>query len=130
MAAWLLQHGKQVVLIGRTESTLSATAHELGGVPYYAFDLAHVAGIRDLALKVLQDHPDLDGLINNAGVQRELYVEHLNLATLDQEIDINIRAPVHLIDALLPHFRSQPGATIVNVSSVLGIVPFSIINPG
>jgi short-subunit dehydrogenase involved in D-alanine esterification of teichoic acids len=36
---------------------------------------------------------------------------------------------MHLALNLLPHFKSLPHALIVNVSSVLGFVPFSIINP-
>lgn len=130
MAAWLVQQGKSVVLVGRTEATLAEAAAELGHVPYYVFDVAQTSGLHALAARIIADHPDTDCLINNAGVQRELYIEHMNLPTLDQEIDINIRAPAHLIDAFLPHFKSMPGAVIMNVSSILGIVPFSIINPG
>ena len=52
------------------------------------------------------------------------------LQKADQELDINIRGPMHLALGLLPHFRAREGgAVIVNVSSVLGFNPFSIINP-
>lgn len=52
------------------------------------------------------------------------------LARADQEIDINIRGPMHLTLGLLKHFKNKPdGALIVNVSSVLGFVPFAMINP-
>ncbi|KAK3209166.1 hypothetical protein GRF29_69g973573 [Pseudopithomyces chartarum] len=47
----------------------------------------------------------------------------------DQEIDINIRGPMHLILQLMKHFKSKPNAVVVNVSSVLGFVPFSTLNP-
>lgn len=36
---------------------------------------------------------------------------------------------MHLAVGLLPHFRTKKAATIMNVSSVLGYIPFSIINP-
>jgi hypothetical protein len=51
------------------------------------------------------------------------------LEKADQEIDINIRGPMHLAIGFLEHFKKKEAATIVNVSSVLGFIPFSIINP-
>lgn len=36
---------------------------------------------------------------------------------------------MHLAIQLLPHFKTLPGAVIINVSSVLGYVPTSVINP-
>lgn len=68
------------------------------------------------------------------GVQRPFQVlgpdYDFDLSKADQEIDINIRGPMHLTLALLPHLTAQKGgALIVNVSSVLGYNPFSVINP-
>jgi len=68
-------------------------------------------------------------LINNAGVQRPLNVNNFELEKADQEININIRGPMHLAIGFLPHFKTKPAATIINVSSALGFIPFSIINP-
>jgi short-subunit dehydrogenase involved in D-alanine esterification of teichoic acids len=56
-------------------------------------------------------------------------VNSFDFAKADQEIDINIRGPMHLAIGFLEHFKSKPSATIVNVSSVLGYIPTSIINP-
>jgi short chain dehydrogenase len=53
-----------------------------------------------------------------------------DLSKVDQEIDINIRGPLHLSLASLPHLNAQPnGVVLMNVSSVLGYLPFSVINP-
>jgi short-subunit dehydrogenase involved in D-alanine esterification of teichoic acids len=68
-------------------------------------------------------------LINNAGVQRPLDVNDFDLSKADQEIDINIRGLMHLAIGFLPHFKTKPSATIMNDSSVLGFIPFSIISP-
>ena len=140
-----LEAGKQVILVGRTESTLQATSRELGSkrrdgttvgegvsdVPYYVLDTGKVEEIPAFVKRVTKDHPQVDCLINNAGVQRELHVTDLDLARLDEEIDINIRGPIHLATALLPHFKTKAGgAVIMNVTSVLGFNPTSLINPG
>jgi len=47
----------------------------------------------------------------------------------DNEVNINIRGPMHLAVGLLPHFKSKSNAVIMNVSSVLGFIPTSVINP-
>lgn len=46
------------------------------------------------------------------------------------EISINVNGPMHLAIGLLPYFKSyKSGAVIMNVSSVLGYMPSSVINP-
>ncbi|XKM42816.1 SDR family NAD(P)-dependent oxidoreductase [Rhizobium ruizarguesonis] len=70
------------------------------------------------------NHPDLNMLINNAGVQ---HIRHFDdgdaVADLDQEIPINLAAPIHLIGELLPMLKRQPSAVIVNVTSGLAFTP-------
>ncbi|KAL8830961.1 MAG: hypothetical protein Q9191_001141 [Dirinaria sp. TL-2023a] len=132
MAEYLLSQGKKVVIVGRTESKLESAAQKLGqGTPYYTLDTGSIASISPFIDRLVKDHPETDCLINNAGIQRPLNItKDFSLKKADQEIDVNIRGPMHLTIALLPHFRSKPhGAVIMNVSSILGYLPISIINP-
>lgn len=132
MAEYLLSQGKKVVIVGRTESKLETAAQKLGqGTPYYTLDTGSIASIPPFIDRLVKDHPETDCLINNAGVQRPLNItKDFSLEKADQEIDINIRGPMHLTIALLPHFRSKShGAVIMNVSSILAYLPISIINP-
>lgn len=137
LAAHFVARGKKVLLAGRTESNLAEAAREMGAADYYVLDTGDIPSIPAFIRKITADHPDLDCLINNAGVQRPLQVLKDKpedfLSKADQEININIRGPMHLALGLLPHFGDETkcpgGALVVNVSSVLGFVPFSIINP-
>ncbi|WVR07334.1 hypothetical protein IAU60_004375 [Kwoniella sp. DSM 27419] len=135
MAQDLIKRGKKVLLAGRSEDKLKATTREIGAEGYYVLDTGDVQSIPSFIEKITSEHPDLDCLINNAGVQRPLQVlgpeYDFDLSSADQEIDINIRGPMHLSVGLIKgHFNSLPnGAVIMNVSSVLGFVPFSVINP-
>lgn len=134
LSKYFIAKGKKVLIAGRTESNLQRTAKEIGAAGYYVLDTGSIAGISPFVKRITSEHPELDCLVNNAGVQRPLQVREQSgddfLAQADQEIDINIRGPMHLAVRLLPHFRGRPGgALIINVSSVLGFVPFSIINP-
>jgi short-subunit dehydrogenase involved in D-alanine esterification of teichoic acids len=129
----LIKDGKKVIIVGRTESTLKETAKEIGAAAYYVLDTGDIQSIPDFVQKITSEHPDVDCLVNNAGVQRPLDASKQEpsefLQKADQEIDINIRGPMHLILQLRKHFESKPNALVVNVSSVLGFVPFSVVNP-
>lgn len=134
IAAYFVSKGVKVIIAGRTESNLRQTTQEIGATDYYVLDTGKVDQIPSFIASVTKKYPELDCLVNNAGVQRPLQVlkddpaEFLQKA--DQEIDINIRGPMHLTLGFIDHFRSKSdGATIMNVSSVLGFVPFSVINP-
>lgn len=129
----LIKDGKKVIIAGRTESNIKAAAQEMGAAAYYVLDTGDTSSIPKFVEKLIADHPDVDCLVNNAGVQRPLDVNKVDASEFarkaDEEIDINIRGPMHLALHLLPHLRSKPAAVIVNVSSVLGFVPFSVLTP-
>ncbi|KAK4205006.1 hypothetical protein QBC40DRAFT_65296 [Triangularia verruculosa] len=133
LASYFISKGKKVIIAGRTESNIEATAKEIGAADYYVLDTGKTATFPEFVSLITQKHPELDCLVNNAGVQKSLEVSKLDpsefIYKADEEININIRGPMHLTLQLLPHFRLKPAAMIVNVSSVLGFVPFSVINP-
>ncbi|CRK16635.1 putative oxidoreductase DltE like protein [Verticillium longisporum] len=135
LATFFLSQGKKVIIAGRTESKLKAACDEIGATAYYTLDTGDTSSIPSIAKRLISDYPELDCIVNNAGVQRPLKIASSAsapadfLAKADQEIDINIRGPMHLTLALLSHLQSKPAAAIINVSSVLGFIPFSAINP-
>lgn len=129
MAEYFVSLGKKVIIVGRTEAKLQEASSKLQGAPWYRLDTGEVTTFQASLDKILSEHPEIDCLINNAGVQRPLDVDDLDLEKADNEININIRGPVHLATCLLPHLKTKPMAVIINVSSVLGFVPYSIINP-
>lgn len=135
MAIDLISRGKKVLIAGRSEDTLKAAVSEIGAAGYYLLDVGKTSSLPDFVDKVISEHPELDCLINNAGVQRPLQIlgpdYDFDLSSADQEIDINIRGPVHLSVLFIQrHFQKhQGGAVVMNVSSGLGFIPFSVINP-
>ncbi|KAF2096115.1 NAD(P)-binding protein [Rhizodiscina lignyota] len=135
IAEYFLKLGKKVIICGRTESNLQNAARELNNknLSYYVLDTSDLAAIPGFIKKVTSEHPEVDCLVNNAGVQRPLDVNEMKpeefLSKADQEINTNIGGPMHLAIGLLPHFKSKPGAVIMNVSSILGFIPISIVNP-
>lgn len=134
MAEALIALGKSVIIAGRTEANLKKTATEIGAKGYVVFDVSNISAVSDFIKDITSKYPELDCVINNAGVQRPFQIlgpdYGFDLNHADQEIDTNIRGPMHLCVGLVPHFNSLPnGGVIMNVSSVLGYNPFNIVNP-
>ncbi|EGX90128.1 short-chain dehydrogenases/reductase, putative [Cordyceps militaris CM01] len=132
MAQYFISQGKKVLLAGRTKANLEASAQEIGAAGCYVLDVGDSAAIRTFAQQITHEHPDLDCVVNNAGVQRPLTVLGDTddfLGKADEEININVRGPLHLTMHLLPHLQQQQHPVVVNVSSILGFVPFAVGNP-
>jgi uncharacterized oxidoreductase len=65
-------------------------------------------------------------VINNAGVQYRRDFRHdPAVETLDQEVAINLTAPIHLIAELLPTLSQHDQAFIINISSGLAFSPMA-----
>lgn len=133
IAEYLISQDKKVILCGRTEKTLAETGKAIGATAWYTLDVGDIPSIAPFIQTITADHPELDCLINNAGVQRPLSFTGMSpeefLTKADNEVAINVRGPMHLAVGLLPHLRDKRSAVIMNVSSVLGYVPFMILNP-
>lgn len=133
IAQYFIAQNKKVIICGRTESKLQEASAQLQNCTHYVLDTGNIESIPTFITKVTSEHPELDCVVNNAGVQRPLDVNQMKpdefLEKADNEVSINIRGPMHLAMGLLPHLKQKSGAVIMNVSSVLGFIPFSIVNP-
>jgi uncharacterized oxidoreductase len=93
-----------------------------------SLDLEKHDDIRTFAESVIARFPKLNVLINNAGIMRpeHLNAERVDVAVAESIVITNLLGPIRLTAALLPHFKKQPRATIMNVSSGLAFVPFTL----
>jgi uncharacterized oxidoreductase len=117
--------GSQVVVCGRRADALRAAQEKVPALACEVADLARAADREALIARVVARFPKLNVLVNNAGIQRRARFsdDAAPWAERQQEIAINLEAPLHLTALLLPHLRQQPDAAVVNVSSGLAFVP-------
>jgi uncharacterized oxidoreductase len=117
--------GNQVIATGRNTDKLTQLSRQLPHVIPFACDLTSKEGIDELVLFIEQHHPDLNILINNAGVQYNY--DFLNTTELTykitHEISTNLITPLQLCALLIPVLHIQPSAAIINISSGLAIAP-------
>jgi short-subunit dehydrogenase involved in D-alanine esterification of teichoic acids len=124
LARALAAEGARVIVTGRDQGRLEAMAAE--GFETFSAELEQPSAAQTLVAQVLRAGP-LDVLINNAAIQvlMDLRSDQVGsqLADLDRELDLNLRAPIHLTRLLLPTLLTRPAAAVVNVTSGLALVP-------
>lgn len=118
--------GNQVVIVGRNEDSLRETVEANAGMKYLRADVADATSTLELAKQVEAQFPELNVLINNAGImQAENVCENPADAwkIAEKTIDINLLGPIRLTAHLLPLLKQQPHATLMTVTSGLAYVP-------
>jgi uncharacterized oxidoreductase len=125
LASRLQQAGSEVIICGRRADKLREAQEQHPGLHTRVCDLAQAADRVALAEWVRATFPRLNVLLNNAGIQNrfQLTEDTTDWEERQQEIAINLEAPIHLSTLLLPHLRQQASAAIINVSSGLAFAP-------
>ncbi|CAE7137190.1 unnamed protein product [Rhizoctonia solani] len=124
----LIKRGKKVYIAGRTESNLAQTASEIGAAGYFVVDVGNIPSLPAFVDKVTKEAPEIDCLLNNAGIQKPLNFEKgADLNAISEEININITGLVQLCALFIPHLKTKPHASIQNLGSGLAYVPIAVV---
>ena len=124
MATRLSEAGSRVIIVGRNTAKLEAAKEKCPELIIRGCDISDAEARKELFRWVTEEYPDINMVINNAGIQRaiNLSLEDNDFAKVQDEIRTNLEAPIHLSMLFAPYFVKN-GGTIVNVSSRLGIMP-------
>ncbi|XEC94810.1 SDR family oxidoreductase [Paenibacillus tarimensis] len=126
LASQLLHIGNTVIITGRDQSKLDLAKKKLPNVHTFQCDVSDPQAISDLYEKVIRQFPELNFLINNAGVMRKLnfHSKDVDLEDTSSEIEINLSGSIRMVNQFLSHLKTKKSAAIMNVSSGLAFVPF------
>ncbi|GIJ80989.1 Short-chain dehydrogenase [Micromonospora phaseoli] len=128
LAHGLARRGAELVLIDRDAARLDAVAdairaaHPGRPVQTEVVDLAAAPATASLGQRLRDRHPRIRLLVNNAGVALGGRFDEVTLDEFSWVIDVNFRAVVQLTHALLPALKAEPGAHLVTVSSLFGLI--------
>jgi short-subunit dehydrogenase len=86
-------------------------------------DLATVDGVRAAVNRLTDTTRPVDLLINNAGSSLAGWFGTTDVADEDHQLDLLVRAPMHLMDAAIKTMAGRRGGSIINVSSVAAFTP-------
>ena len=122
------QLGNQVIICARRRKLLERICAANPGMRHFVLDVTDPRAIRRVADRIVKEFPNLNCVINNAGVQmphdfagRKPPDEQRML----EEISANLLGVIRVTAAFLPCLRKQKSATIVNVTSGIGFVPIA-----
>ncbi|MCW3845390.1 SDR family oxidoreductase, partial [Micromonospora yasonensis] len=128
LAHALARRGADLVLLDRDAERLDAVvaairaAHPDRRIEAHRVDLADPDATDRVAAEIRRTHPRLRLLVNNAGVALGGRFDQVTLEEFLWVIEINFRAVVRLTHTLLPSLKAEPGAHLVNLSSLFGII--------
>jgi uncharacterized oxidoreductase len=126
LAEALHRKGNKVIIAGRRQPLLDEITSRNPGMVGMAVDLSDSAAIATFAESVKHQFPELNVLVNNAGIAgREDYTaDEIDLSRAYSTIQTNINGVLQLSAALLPKLRAQPKSTLIVVTSGLAFVPY------
>jgi len=123
-----LRSGNKVIICGRRQNRLAQIEVKNPGIVTYVSDVADSKDREALANEVISNYPDVNVLINNAGVQLLTdLTKPVNLTRVNSEVETNFIAPIHLSSLFAQHFATKKEAAIINISSGLAFVPLSFM---
>lgn len=128
LAREFVGRGARVALVARREDALEAVRAPLGKDAIAI--VADVTKREDHARVVeatLASFGHIDAWVNNAGRGISKMASALTDADLDEMMLVNVKSALYGLQAVLPHFRARKIGHVVNVSSLLGRVPFAPI---
>jgi len=122
------RQGARLVLVGRKADALKevATEAEAAGARAVtrAVDVTSAEAPAVIVDAAVEAFGGIDVLVNAAGVIATGTIESTSESGWDQMMDINLRAPMRLMQAAVPHLKARKGC-VVNVSSVNGLRAFA-----
>jgi NADP-dependent 3-hydroxy acid dehydrogenase YdfG len=120
----LAGRGASICLVGRRPETLGVIAPRLNPGArklIYQIDLGIDAQIENLPGHLLRDGGEVDILVHSAGIISLGAMEQASIEEFDRQININLRAPYRLTQALLAQLKSRRGQ-VVFINSSAGVV--------
>jgi uncharacterized oxidoreductase len=128
LAEALLKEGNEVLVCGRREEKLREAQRKNPALIIKTCDISQETD-RKALLDLAAGQWGVNVLVNNAGMQRMIDFKKgtAELMAGDNEVRINLEAPIYLTAMMIPHLLAQKEAAIVNVSSGLGFVPMAIM---
>jgi short-subunit dehydrogenase len=118
-AAALVDKGFVVVGTSRNASKVAPVE----GVTMVDLDVPSDVAVTTVVKRLVADHGRIDVLVNKAGIGAAGAAEESSIGQAQHLFDVNVFGTMRMINAVLPHMRRRGAGRIVNVSSVLGLLP-------
>ncbi|MCT7294340.1 SDR family oxidoreductase [Rhodococcus sp. PAE-6] len=125
------EEGAVVALLDRDEERVSAIADQIGSSAIaVACDVADETSVERAIAKVIDKHGHIDTLVNNAGIEgANKPTDELDLSEWERVMAVNATGVFLCTKHAIPHIRKAGAGSIINISSVYGLVGGGDIPP-
>ena len=121
------QAGNKVIIAGRRKELLEQIRATHPGIEAIELDIADANSITQASELVAERYPDLNVVINNAGIMlSENVLQSDSLKAAEETVAVNLLGTIRMTYAFLPQLAQKNDSTLINVSSSLAFVPFPI----
>jgi NADP-dependent 3-hydroxy acid dehydrogenase YdfG len=128
LARLLAGRGMSLVLVARRKELLESVAAECGPRALAVVaDVAERSEVRRAVDEALARFGHIDVWINNVGQGISRPPSELTDEDLDEVMRLNVKSALYGMQEVLPHFKARNAGHVINVSSMLGRVPFAVI---
>jgi uncharacterized oxidoreductase len=119
--------GNEVIISGRRATVLAEVTAANPGMKSIELNLEDPASIAVVAQKLIAEHPNLNVLINNAGIMAVDNVQgEVDDKVAASIVTTNLLGPIRMTSALIEHLKQQPSAAVINVTSGLAFIPLAM----
>jgi NADP-dependent 3-hydroxy acid dehydrogenase YdfG len=120
LAGVLAQRGASLVLVGRGVEAVAASLEGEAGLRVIAceLDLRDDEALRRAVARAVETFGAIDILVNNAGVMYLAPMADAEVEDWQAMVDVNLKAPLALVGAVLPLMVARGSGHILNVSSI------------
>jgi len=127
-ARLLGSRGDAVVLVARRQEQLEAVAKESGpNALAIVADVNEREEVRRVVRETIAKLGHIDVWINNAGQGISRMPTQLTDDDVDAMIRANVKTALYGMQEVLPHFRERGAGQVINISSMLGRLPYALI---
>ena len=109
----------EVHALARSRAALDELASRTGCIPH-VIDITDTAALTHLVAPL-----EVDVLVNNAGVSRAGSILTSDVNDVDEQVEVNLKAVLHLVRLTLPGMVTRDRGHVINISSIAGLYHFS-----
>lgn len=125
-AQLLATRGMSVVLVARRKHELEAIAAPFGArAQALAADVTRRSEVRRVVEASLARFGHIDVWINNVGQGITRVPSELTDEDIDEIMTVNVKSALYGMQEMLPHFKERNAGHLINISSMLGRIPFA-----
>jgi NAD(P)-dependent dehydrogenase (short-subunit alcohol dehydrogenase family) len=141
-AEYIMETNKKIALVTGASSGIGLVAaqalHKAGyrvfgtsrkqiagpaGVTMLVCDVTDEVSVQATVAEVVKQAGQIDLVVNNAGIGLLGGAEESSINQVQRLFDVNVFGVARVVNAVLPVMRQQKGGRIINMSSVLGLIP-------